>query len=130
VLRVKAVLRRTRPDRPDARILLDADLDIAIDPRALEIQRGAQRLPLTRREADILVCLAQHAERPVTRAELLHEVWGYARDLDLDTRTVDIHIAKLRRKLETDAACPRWLVTVRGAGYRLMVYAHAARRGA
>jgi two-component system response regulator RegX3 len=47
-------------------------------------------------------------------------VWGYARGLDLETRTVDIHIAKLRRKLEPDPAQPRYLITVRGAGYRLL----------
>ena len=59
-------------------------------------------------------------DRPVSRDELLNKVWGYARNLGIETRTVDIHIAKLRRKIESDPASPRRLVTVRGAGYRLL----------
>jgi DNA-binding response OmpR family regulator len=55
----------------------------------------------------------------VPREELLAKVWGYARNLGIETRTVDIHIAKLRRKIEPDPANPRYLVTVRGAGYCL-----------
>ena len=55
----------------------------------------------------------------MSREELLAKVWGYAKDLGIETRTVDIHVAKLRRKLERDPAAPRYLLTVRGAGYRL-----------
>ena len=55
------------------------------------------------------------------REELLARVWGYANHMDIETRTVDIHIAKLRRKVETDASTPQAIVTVRGAGYRLML---------
>ena len=76
-------------------------------------------LHFTRREMEILEYLYAHAERPVSRDELLTEVWGYAKDLDIETRTVDIHIAKLRRKLEPDPKNPVHLTTVRGAGYRL-----------
>ena len=61
-----------------------------------------------------------NASRPVSREELLTKVWGYARNMDIETRTVDIHIAKLRRKIETDPKEPVNLVTVRGAGYRLL----------
>lgn len=119
VLRVQAVLRRTRKPAPeDALIRLGED--IAIDTRNLELRRGATRIAFTRREMDLLQYLHAHAERPVSREELLHKVWGYARHLDVETRTVDIHIAKLRRKIETDTAEPRHLVTVRGAGYRLL----------
>jgi len=50
----------------------------------------------------------------------VRRVWGYARDLELETRNVDIHIAKLRRKIEAEPAAPRYLITVRGAGYRLL----------
>lgn len=70
---------------------------------------------------DILLYLFNHADRPVPRDELLNKLWGYAKNLDLETRTVDIHIAKLRRKIEQDPAKPCYLTTVRGAGYRLMV---------
>ena len=69
---------------------------------------------------DILQYLHQHHERPVPRDELLTNVWGYAKNLDLETRTVDIHMAKIRRKIESTPANPKYLVTVRGAGYKLL----------
>ena len=69
---------------------------------------------------EILQYLHANAERPVSRDELLHKVWCYAKGIDIETRTVDIHIAKLRRKIEPVPADPRYLVTVRGAGYRLI----------
>jgi two-component system response regulator RegX3 len=59
----------------------------------------------------------------VSRAELLNKVWGYDRTADIETRTVDIHVAKLRRKIENDPKDPRRLITVRGAGYRLVAEA-------
>jgi two-component system response regulator RegX3 len=65
--------------------------------------------------------LRLNADRPVSREELLNKVWGYDRNADIETRTVDIHIAKLRRKIERDSKSPRHLVTIRGAGYRLNV---------
>ena len=68
----------------------------------------------------MLSYLARNSDRPVAREELLSKVWGYARGLELETRTVDIHIAKLRRKIEADPKEPVWLITVRGAGYRLV----------
>ena len=68
----------------------------------------------------ILEYLAAHGDRPVPRDELLNKVWGYARDAEIETRTVDIHVAKLRRKIEPEPSEPRFLVTVRGAGYRLL----------
>jgi two-component system response regulator RegX3 len=69
---------------------------------------------------EVLQYLHAHGDRAVSREELLHKVWGYANALQLETRTVDIHIAKLRRKIERDAAAPQILLTVRGAGYRLL----------
>jgi len=75
----------------------------------------------TRREMDLLHYLCQKSERPVAREELLARVWGYANHMEIETRTVDIHIAKLRRKIETDPASPETIVTIRGAGYRLML---------
>jgi DNA-binding response OmpR family regulator len=65
--------------------------------------------------------LAKNSDRAVSREELLSKVWGYARNLDIETRTVDIHIAKIRRKIEADNKAPELLVTVRGAGYRLVI---------
>jgi DNA-binding response OmpR family regulator len=119
VLRVKAVLRRSKVAVEFAdRITLAGEVEI--DTQNLAGHRGAEALAFTRREVDILQYLAAHSERPVPREELLHKVWGYASDVELETRTVDIHIAKLRRKIEPDPKVPVNLVTVRGAGYRLM----------
>ena len=119
VLRVQAVLRRTRIGAElDATIRLGEDVEV--DCRNLLGQRGDEALAFTSREVELLQYLRMNSERPVSRDELLVKVWGYARNLDIETRTVDIHIAKLRRKIEMDPAQPRYLVTVRGAGYRLM----------
>lgn len=120
VLRVQAVLRRSRAAAEVAgAIRLGGEVEV--DVRNLCGRRGGERLAFTRREAEMLSYLAANAERPVSREELLHKVWGYARQLNLETRTVDIHVAKLRRKIEADPAAPRNLVTVRGAGYRLVL---------
>lgn len=118
VLRVQAVLRRTRPRSSVDNVIRCRDLQI--DTRNLSARRGDAELHFTRREMDVLEYLHAHHDRPVPREELLHKVWGYARHLDIETRTVDIHIAKLRRKMEPLPAEPRYLVTVRSAGYRLL----------
>jgi two-component system response regulator RegX3 len=119
VLRVKAVLRRSRLGAEQAANITLAGVEI--DTRNLSGQRGSEPLTFTRREIEILQYLHAHAERPVSRDELLTRVWGYDRTAEIETRTVDIHIAKLRRKIEADAKEPRHLLTVRGAGYRLVV---------
>jgi len=119
VLRVQAVLRRAHLDiNNNPNIKLGQSLEI--DTRNLSGKRGAEPLAFTKREMEILQYLHAHGERPVSREELLTKVWGYAKHLDLETRTVDIHIAKLRRKIEIDPTDPKHLVTVRGAGYRLL----------
>ncbi len=119
VLRVQAVLRRSRGGDAEFEQIRLGD-DIVIDIPNLEARHGDSSCRFTRREMEILSYLHAHRERPVPREELLHKVWGYAKNLGLETRTVDIHIAKLRRKIEPLSAEPRYLVTVRGAGYRLM----------
>ncbi len=119
VLRIKAVLRRARPAL-DAETHFRLDGDVEIDTRNLCGRRGAERLAFTRREIEILKYLHANAARAVSREELLTRVWGYDRGVGIETRTVDIHVAKLRRKIEADPKSPRNLVTVRGAGYRLI----------
>ncbi len=94
--------------------------EFEIDTRNLSSRHGNREVTFTRREMDILQYLDQNSERPVAREELLHKIWGYAKNLNIETRTVDIHIAKLRRKIEPVPAEPRYLITVRGAGYRLI----------
>ncbi|HEY7672956.1 MAG TPA: response regulator transcription factor [Gammaproteobacteria bacterium] len=118
VLRIKAVLRRARTIVAAAQTI-DLGGDVTIDTQNLRGRRGPEEIVFTRREMDILEYLHGHAERPVSREELLNKVWGYDRNAVIETRTVDIHVAKLRRKIEADAKLPRYLVTVRGAGYRL-----------
>ena len=118
VLRVQAVLRRAGIDDETMREIRLLN-GLVIDTQNL----CAGDTAFTRREMDLLLYLAQQAGRPVPREELLARVWGYANHLEIETRTVDIHIAKLRRKIESDPADPTAIVTVRGAGYRLMLEA-------
>jgi two-component system response regulator RegX3 len=119
VLRIEAVLRRSQMGVEQARTISLHGIDI--DTENLKGQNGADEIDFTKREVELLSYLARHPDRPVPREELLLKVWGYARNLDIETRTVDIHIAKLRRKIEADPKDPKNLVTVRGAGYRLIV---------
>lgn len=119
VLRIEAVLRRSQVGQELARTLRIGDVEI--DTENLCGVNGSKKIIFTKREVEVLSYLAQNANRPVSREELLSKVWGYARNLDIETRTVDIHVAKLRRKIEVDPKQPQNLVTVRGAGYRLMV---------
>ncbi|MES9975061.1 MAG: response regulator transcription factor [Candidatus Thiodiazotropha sp.] len=120
VLRVQAVLRRSRNSEASQDYIRLGDV-VEIDIRNLSGKRSDEPLSFTRREMEIIEYLHRHRERPISREELLNKVWGYAKNADIETRTVDIHIAKLRRKIETDSAEPRFLTTVRGAGYRLLV---------
>lgn len=119
VLRVKAVLRRSEFGYVAERII-ELDNGTNIDCESLSGSNGDTEIAFTRREIEILRYLHANRTRPVSRDELLNKVWGYDRHAGIETRTVDIHIAKLRRKIETDAKSPSQLVTVRGAGYRLM----------
>jgi two-component system alkaline phosphatase synthesis response regulator PhoP len=112
--RVDALLRRARRSgEPE----LQRFGDVAVDFRRLAATRGGAPLDLSPREFAILACLAARRGEVVTREQLLQVVWGYE-TLPL-TRTVDMHIAKLRRKIEPDPAEPTVIVTVHGAGYRL-----------
>jgi two-component system response regulator RegX3 len=119
VLRVQAVLRRSRPAQPKDKSISLSD-ELVLDVWNLSGSRAGHALIFTRREMELLSYLFANRQRPVSREELLSRVWGYAPELDIETRTVDIHIAKLRRKIETDPKSPRHLLTVRGAGYRLV----------
>ena len=122
VLRAEAVLRRSDKVKLLERILHIGEA-IEIDTADLSGTRSdrspPQLLEFTRREIEMLRFLKNNADRPVSREELLEEVWGYDRAAWMETRTVDIHIAKLRRKIEPDPKNPTLLVTVRGEGYQL-----------
>jgi DNA-binding response OmpR family regulator len=118
VLRIEAVLRRSQVGQEMARTLSIGGIEIDTDN--LCGLKDGNEITFTKREIEVLSYLFQHSDRPVSREELLSKVWGYARNLDIETRTVDIHIAKLRRKIEADNKVPELLITVRGAGYRLV----------
>lgn len=120
VLRIQAVLRRTR-NVIENEYSINLNKHFEIDCRNLTATNGNATVSFTRREMEILQYLHNHNERPVSREELLNKIWGYAKNMDIETRTVDIHIAKLRRKIESDPSSPQHIVTVRGAGYRLLV---------
>lgn len=117
--RVEAVLRRS-PERSKPVVRITGG-DTVVDCARREVCHGdKQRVPLSEMEADILLRLAAHAGRAVSRDELLASVWGL-RDGGIETRAIDMHITRLRQKLAreiTDAAT-EWIVTVRGQGYML-----------
>ena len=116
VARVSAQFRRREMDTaPPPQ--LDLPNGIGVDLARLEVHRDGKIVPLTPREGDILEYLVRHRDRVVTREDLLLDVWHY-RNANVETRTVDIHIVGLRRKVEPDPANPTLIQTVRGKGYR------------
>jgi len=113
--RIEAVLRRTDPARKVAQNFRFGDLDV--DIAALKIKRDAMEMEISTREGQIIQYFAANANRIITREELYEKIWGEKMS-ELGTRTVDMHIAKLRSKIEKDSADPQIIKTVRGAGYK------------
>jgi two-component system response regulator MtrA len=112
VARVRARLRRT--DEPTPELLQIAD--VTIDVAAHEVRRGDEKIALTPLEFDLLVALARKPRTVFTRETLLESVWGYRHAAD--TRLVNVHVQRLRSKVEIDAEHPQVVVTVRGIGYK------------
>src|SRR3954451_7558871 len=112
VARVRARLRRT--DDPAPEMLQIAD--VTIDVGAHEVRRGDEKIALTPLEFDLLVALARKPRTVFTRETLLESVWGYRHAAD--TRLVNVHVQRLRSKVEIDAEHPQVVVTVRGIGYK------------
>ena len=115
VARIRAVLRRVQP--PGAADPRKAIGELRIDLPARRVWRGEQEVDLTRKEFDLLARLIQDAGRVVTREALMSDVW----DMNWfgSTKTLDVHIAWLRRKLGDDPAAPNYILTVRGIWFRL-----------
>ena len=113
--RINAVLRRTDPARAVGQTFKFADLDV--DIAALKARRQGKEIEITTREAALIQYFAANPNRVISREELYKEVWN---DIftELGTRTTDMHIAKLRSKIEPDVANPQIIKTVRGAGYK------------
>ena len=114
--RIKAVLRRQPAARPPAQHLTIGRLEV--DFGSYEAAQGNTPVAMTHLEFEVLRYLHAHALQPVSREQLLTDVWGY--DDQPTTRTVDNFILKLRQKIETDPAHPRHILTVHGVGYKLI----------
>jgi two-component system response regulator MtrA len=112
IARIRTRLRRTNADVKGTLSIGD----LVIDVTAHEIRRGAKVISLTRLEFDLLVALAKEPGRVFTRDALLSEVWGYRHTTD--TRLVNVHVQRLRSKIEHDAENPSIVMTVRGVGYK------------
>jgi DNA-binding response OmpR family regulator len=113
--RIRALLRRIRPIVPGHAKLVFGNLEIV--PEEGKVLRDGAELHLTKTEFRLLCELAQNPGRVFSRESLLDKVWGY--DYFGDGRLVDVHVRRLRTKVEVDPANPRHVVTVRGLGYRL-----------
>ena len=118
LLHIRALLRRseTASEQADSKEVLRAG-DIEILPDSLETVILDKKIKLTPTEFEILYCLLQHLNNPVTLATLLDEVWGYGSDEDV--RMVRVHVGSLRQKIEEDTRHPKYLHTVTNVGYKL-----------
>jgi len=123
LLRIRVLLRRNQVSE-DYNALSDEITkvgDIQILPDTLEAIIINKKVKLTPTEFEILYCLMQHFNNPVTLATLLDEVWGY--DSDEDVRMLRVHVGGLRNKIETDTKKPKYLHTVTNVGYKLTPFA-------
>ena len=118
IARIKTRLRRTNSDIAG----LLAISDLSIDVQAHHVLRGNKVISLTRLEFDLLVALAKEPGRVFTRDALLSEVWGYRHSTD--TRLVNVHVQRLRSKIEHDPENPEIVLTVRGVGYKAGALVH------
>jgi DNA-binding response OmpR family regulator len=118
VSRIRALLRRSYGElataAPNQRLAFGP---IVLDMERLLVLRDGQPVELTPIEFRLLRYLASNPGRPWSREQLIEAVWGYDSEIGSD-RTIDVHVRHLRQKLEADPANPRWLVTVRGTGYK------------
>jgi DNA-binding response OmpR family regulator len=116
--RIRALLRRAgaQSGPPELRTIRAGDLEIGVDEGA--VRRDGSTICLTRTEFRLLVELALNRDGVCSREELLERVWGYG--YFGDSRIVDVHVRRLRMKIEHDPANPRLVVTARGLGYRLV----------
>lgn len=112
VARVRARLRR-KDDDASERLMIG---DLAIDVSAHEVRRNGELISLTPLEFDLLVALARKPWQVFSREVLLQDVWGYRHQAD--TRLVNVHVQRLRAKVERDPENPEIIITVRGVGYR------------
>ena len=116
--RVDALLRRAEARETKTKQAIPRNFgDVDVDPGTHTVRRNGETVLLRPKEYDLLIALLQRNGQVATRAELLEEVWGYSDEVY--SRTVDTHVAELRRKLEDNAADPKHILTVRKTGYRI-----------
>jgi len=118
--RIKAVLRRTyvQPAKPAA---IEIE-DILIDLSKRQVFKQQKRVKLTEMEFSLLELLALNPGKPFSRQDILQQVWGYRLNQYSDTRVVDVHVSRLRSKLEKDVSEPELILTSRGTGYMFQNY--------
>jgi DNA-binding response OmpR family regulator len=116
--RIRALIRRAYGElsMTDAEMLYVGDL--LVDRTRGQVRRGGKQISLTPIEFRLLVFLARHQGQVLTRSQILDAVWGYAADVDSE-RIVNVHVRRLREKVELDPSEPRLILTVPGIGYRL-----------
>ena len=118
VARIRAVLRRGVDDTVvETQVLQAGPIRMDVERHAVSVDGEDTRLPL--KEFELLELLLRNAGRVLTRGQLIDRVWGA--DYVGDTKTLDVHVKRLRAKIEPDPASPTYLVTVRGLGYKLEV---------
>lgn len=116
--RVDALLRRAASAQSRTKLAVPVAFgDVHVDPGTHIVHRAGEPVTLRPKEYDLLIALLQRKGQVASRTELLEEVWGYSGEVY--SRTVDTHVAELRRKLEDNAAEPRHILTVRKSGYRI-----------
>ena len=115
--RIEALLRRAKATRKLADSVFCFE-DLTVDFRRKEVTRKGQSIELSAREFQLLSYLIAHREAAISREELLDKVWGY--QSIPNTRTVDVHVAQLRQKLEDNPKEARYIVTVYGCGYKFV----------
>lgn len=113
VARIKAVLRRGRGEKPKDRILKSGPLEVDTGKHIVTLK--SKLVELTSKEYDLLKALLEAEGRVLSREALLEKVWGYDESLNVETRTVDMHIGQLRKKIKSEA---ERIVTVKNVGYR------------
>ncbi len=117
IARVRAVLRRRVREVTSSNAEPMQIGGLRLDPLTREVTLQSRRIELTAREFELLRLLMRHPNRVFTRDFLLEHLWGY--DFYGSTRTVDMHVSRLREKIEDDPSKPTFIVTVRGVGYKL-----------
>jgi len=114
--RVKALLRRSKPNQPESVLFHCGDFEV--DFKKYEVKKAGHPIHLTALEFNLLHLFVQHPNEVLSRDFILDKIWG--EEVYVNNRTVDTHVAQLRKKIEDDPANPKYIVGVRGVGYKFI----------